>query len=140
MASSLRGEYDGQMSLAKEKSNGLTKLERNNIKKEAKDKLHESKRLMNIAGKLFCEIDLDRQAAMCFFSAGNSKGSAEMFIKQKKFGQAAQCYFKMGQIREAAELFAKGKLFANAFECYERLGDWDALMNCLHKHKNEFSE
>ena len=37
---------------------------------------------MNKAGKLFSEIDLDKQAAMCFYSAGNVEGSAKIFEKQ----------------------------------------------------------
>jgi hypothetical protein len=31
-------------------------------------------------------------------------------------------------------------LFTNAFECYERLEDWDSLVLCLHRHKDQFGK
>jgi hypothetical protein len=84
--SELRGKYESNMGLAKDKNNGLKKHERAQMKKEAKDLLAESKARMNTAGILFSEIDMDQHAAQCFYSAGNTAGSAEIFFKQGKFG------------------------------------------------------
>lgn len=44
---------------------------------------------MNEAGLLFAKINLDKQAAMCFYSSGDVHNSADIFVKQKKYGQAA---------------------------------------------------
>ncbi len=94
---------------------------------------------MKEAGNFFCEIDMNRHAAQCFFSAGDLKDSALLFEKMEKYGPSAECYLKLGQIRKAAQLYAKAQLFANAFDCYERLEDWEGLILCLHKFKDRFN-
>ena len=62
-ATALRGAYDQSISMARDKNNRLTKTERNGLKKEAKETMVKIKELMNSAGSLFAQIDLDQHAA-----------------------------------------------------------------------------
>jgi hypothetical protein len=45
--------------MAKDKNNGLKKPERNQLQKEAKNLLVQTKEKMNTAGAFFSEIDMD---------------------------------------------------------------------------------
>ena len=104
-----------------DKTNFLKKNERIEYKREAKALREASKEKMKVAGHAFNDINMNKHAAQCFFSAGEQAEAAEVFFKLKKFGQAAECYHSLGQIRKAANLYAKAELFASAFECYEEL-------------------
>ena len=91
--------------MAREKSNGLSKQERQTLKHEAEDLQKQYRKMMKEAGGYFCEIDMNRHAAQCFFSAGDLNDSAMIFEKTGKFGPAAECYLKLGKIRKAAGLY-----------------------------------
>ena len=102
--------------------------------------LAESQASLSEAGRLFAEINMNKHAAQCFFSARNAVSAAELFLKMGKFGQAAESFYKLGNLRKAAGLYAQAELFANAFDCYERLEDWDGLILCLNRFKDKFNE
>lgn len=137
-AAQIRGQYDQKVALASDKRNNYSNHERKEFKQEAVELLQQFKLEMVKAGKLFCDIDMNEHAAQCFFSAGDLDNSAELFLRQGKFGPTAECYYKLGQIKKAAEYYSKAKLFTNAFQCYEQLEDWDGLIQCLYKFREQF--
>jgi len=55
-----------------------------------------------------------------------------------QYGQAGECMLMEDQLTKAASLFEKGNLISRAIETYESAGEWELLLNCLHRNKNFF--
>jgi hypothetical protein len=95
--SALKGQSDEKFSRAKDKH--TPRRERPVLRKEAKELLADSKIKLSEAGRLFAEINMNKHAAQCFFTAKNAKSAAELFLKMGRLGQAAESFYKLGNIK-----------------------------------------
>lgn len=46
----------------------------------------------------------------------------------------------MGDYSRAAMLYSEGKMVAKAVDCYKMMRNWDAILNCVKTHEDEFTQ
>ena len=138
-ATSLNSEAEALMFMAKNNKNlkrSDKTAKRTESKKLKKDAIIEYEN----AGEMFEKIKCYRQAAQCFYTSSRYDKAAELFIKVKMYPQAAECYMNSKEVEKAAKMFEESNLILRALECYEYLRDWEGVLLCLNRNKNQFQE
>jgi pentatricopeptide repeat protein len=46
----------------------------------------------------------------------------------------------MGDYSRAAMLYSEGKNVSKAVECYKKMKNWDAILQCVKTHEQDFTQ
>ena len=78
-----------------------------------------------------------KNVAQCYASGKDYYKAAELYKEIGFVGQAAECYHACKEFDIAGELFDMKNDYIRAIECFSLNQNWDRLIRCLYKHKNE---
>ena len=88
------------------------------------------------AAEIFVELNLLKQAAQCFFSAGAYQRALEIYEKLELPREAGEACFMLKDYERTAELFLRGGDFVRAIECFEKTKDYSKILDILENLKN----
>ena len=126
--------YEGKI------NKSLSKYEKSKKKREGKQLMSEAYIKFQSAGEYFEKINVTKNAAQCYYSAKNYIKAADLFEKAKFLQQAAECHRMCNNFSKAAKIFEEWGLYLKWFECYENERDWEGLLLCLHRNKDNFKD
>lgn len=116
---------------------GYSNLKRQDRMKE-KLKLEKRERQAKIefkeSGELFKKIGLFKQAAQCFFSAGEYMTAAQIFADSSHYKQAGEAHYALKDFQTAGEYFDKAGDYIRAIDCFASLKQYQRVLEIVNKH------
>ena len=118
----------------------LSKYEKSNKKREGKEKMKEAYSKFKSAGEYFEKIEINKNAAQCFYTCKQYSKAAELFEKIELYQQAAECHMMWSNFSKAAKMFEEWGLYLKSFEWFEYERDWEGLLLWLNRNKDKFKD